>query len=197
MYGRLGDGTKWNWARVSTDTGGFRKWLTANFNILTRADVPGGFGNHRKYETLDPASPNGTATVVESYVKWVGPPRTHQELMGRACEEADGDPRTAFDYLYQSMDAVARFGRTARFDYLTMIGKLGLANIEAPSAYLNHATGPLRGAKLLFGAGIENPASLDLWLVELDGYLGVGMQVLEDSLCNWQKSPSKFKPFRG
>lgn len=197
VYGRLGEGTKWDWASISADADGFRKWLTAHFNILTRTDVPGGFGNHRKYETLDPASPNGTATVVESYVKWVDPPRTHQQLVDQACEETDGDPKRAFDHLYYSMDAVARFGRTARFDYLTMLGKLGLAGIEAPSAYLSQATGPLRGAKLLFGTEMENPGTLDRWLVELDTYLRVGMQVLEDSLCNWQKSPSKFKPFRG
>ena len=28
---------------------------------------------------------------------------------------------------------------------------------------------------------------LDEWLVELDAVLGVGMQVMENSLCNWQK----------
>jgi len=27
--------------------------------------------------------------------------------------------------------------------------------------------------------------------------LNVGMQVLEDSLCNWQKSPRQFVHFRG
>ena len=43
----------------------------------------------------------------------------------------------------------------------------------------------------------ESPVNLDRWLVELNNELKVGMQVLEDSLCNWQKSPEKFKPFRG
>jgi hypothetical protein len=40
-------------------------------------------------------------------------------------------------------------------------------------------------------------ALLEDWLLELDATLGVGMQVMEDSLCNWQKSPIRFKHFRG
>jgi hypothetical protein len=94
------------------------------------------------------------------------------------------------------MDAVASFGRTARFDYLTMVGKLGLAQIEPGSTYMQGSTGPLQGARLLFGEA-ASAAALDAWLVELDGVLDVGMQVLEDALCNWQKSPEKFIPFRG
>jgi Alpha-glutamyl/putrescinyl thymine pyrophosphorylase clade 3 len=99
------------------------------------------------------------------------------------------------------MKSVVSFGRTARFDYLTMIGKLGLASIEPGFAYMGGATGPLRGARLLFfgsaTAGGVTPRQLDAWLAELDAYLGVGMQVLEDSLCNWQKSPGRFLRFRG
>jgi hypothetical protein len=38
---------------------------------------------------------------------------------------------------------------------------------------------------------------LEEWLVQLGAGLGVGMQVLEDALCNWQKSPVQFKRFRG
>jgi hypothetical protein len=48
------------------------------------------------------------------------------------------------------MRAVASFGRTARFDYLTMVGKLGLAGIEPGSTYMQGATGPFTGACLLF-----------------------------------------------
>jgi hypothetical protein len=91
---------------------------------------------------------------------------------------------------------VLRFGRLARFDYLAMLGKLGLAGIKPGSTYLNGATGPLRGARLLFGV-TANHSVLDGWLGELDEELQVGMQVMEDALCNWQKSPSVFEPFRG
>ncbi len=196
VYGRLGEAGRWDWASTSADPSGFRAWLHAHQDDLKREVVPRGFGNHRKYESLDAYSAKGTGAVVESYVRWVSPPRTHQELMEQVCRQADGDPRKAFDLLYQSMRTVARFGRLARFDYLTMLGKLGLADVEPASTYMENSTGPIRGARLLFGAD-ESAATLDQWLVALDAQLRVGMQVLEDALCNWQKSPARFKPFRG
>jgi hypothetical protein len=98
------------------------------------------------------------------------------------------------------MAVVRRFGRTGRFDYLTMLGKIGIAPIIPGSAYLAAATGPRRGARLLFGgttaAALSN-RNLEHWLAGLDQELNVGMQVLEDALCNWQKSPDRFRPFRG
>ncbi len=196
VYGRLGAGVRWDWASVSSDPAGFRTWLDSHQDELKRDGVPRGFGNHRKYESLDAYSTNGTGSVVESYVKWVNPPRTHQQLMAQAYIRAGNDPRKSFDDIYHSMKVVARFGRTARFDYLTMVGKLGLAPIEPPSTYMQGSTGPVQGARLLFG-NQENPVNLDQWLIELEAQLKVGMQVLEDALCNWQKSPDRFKPFRG
>jgi hypothetical protein len=121
-------------------------------------------------------------------------------LMSQFYKEAGDNPQKAFDKLYKSMSAVKRFGRTARFDYLTMIGNLRLAKIEPGSVYLTGATGPRAGARLLLGvkdnALIDNRI-LDNTLKELDKVLNVGFQVLEDSLCNWQKAPSEFVRFRG
>ncbi len=196
VYGRLGDTGHWDWPHVSADPQGFRDWLHEHRADLEREGIPRGFGNHRKYETLDAHSPNGTGAVIETYVQWVSPPRTHRQLVEQICGDAVTDRRQSFDELYCSMQAVRRFGRTARFDYLTMVGKLGLAAIEPGSAYLKGATGPLRGARLLFGEQAR-VATLDSWLLELDARLHVGMQVLEDALCNWQKSPNRFVPFRG
>jgi hypothetical protein len=158
------------------------------------------FGNHRKYQSLDARAPAGTGAAFETYVRWVNPPRTHEALFEETYEDCGRDPRATFDRLYKSMSVVASFGRTARFDYLTMVGKIGLAPIEPGSTYLEGATGPLLGAGLLFGGNSNatiSRTSLDKWLVELGAHLGVGMQVLEDALCNWQKSPSRFKQFRG
>lgn len=196
VYGRLGNGSRWDWARTRADPQGFRAWLDAHLAELKREGLPGGFGNHRKYQSLDAYSATGTGAAVETYVNWVGPPRTHQELMTQAWERASGSPHKAFDDLYRSMRTVASFGRMARFDYLTMVGKLGLAPIEPGSTYMWGSTGPLQGARLLFGSQ-ESPVDLDRWLVELNDQLKVGMQVLEDALCNWQKSPARFEPFRG
>lgn len=195
IYGRLGEAGRWDWRSTSKNPQEFRKWLHAHQAQLTRAGVAGGFGNHRKYESLNARSPNGTGNAVETYVNWIDPPRTHQQLVASALKEAHGDSRKAFDILYRSMSAVSRFGRTARFDYLTMLGKMGLAAIEPGSTYMQGATGPVAGAELLLG--VASKRELDACLVQLDQVLHVGMQVLEDALCNWQKSPGKFKPFRG
>ena len=40
-------------------------------------------------------------------------------------------------------------------------------------------------------------AALEAALTPLRAELNVGFDVLEDALCNWQKSPDEFKPFRG
>jgi hypothetical protein len=111
-----------------------------------------------------------------------------------------GDSRQAFDVLYQSMRVVWHFGRLAKFDYLSMLGKLKLAPIEPGSTYMTGATGPIAGAQLLFGGatGSEWSATrLDRQLLDLESHLSVGMQALEDALCNWQKSPEHFKSFDG
>lgn len=200
VYGCLGNGAPWTWARVSGNPRTFRTWLADSRAALTGDGVARHFGNHRKYESLDAWSPNGTGEAVESYVQWVAPLRTHQQLIQAAQAEVGNDPRRLFHLLYVSMNRVARFGRTAKFDYLTMLGKLRLAPIEPGSTYMEGATGPFTGARLLFGGSTSadfERAELDGWLVELGGQLGVGMQVLEDSLCNWQKSPSRFIAFRG
>jgi hypothetical protein len=200
VYGALGSGMRWDWARTSADPASFRQWLAANVNTLRGDGIARYFGNHRKYQSLDATSPAGTGATVESYVRWVAPQGTHQLLVQNAQTRGGNDPRRTFDHLYRSMDAVVSFGRMAKFDYLTMLGKLGLAGIEPGSAYLEGATGPLRGARLLLGGSVTAALSaptLDGWLVQLGTDLNVGMQVLEDSLCNWQKTPGKFVPFRG
>jgi len=171
--------------------------LEENAENIKRPDVAGGFGNHRKYESLSGSSLAGTGTIVASYVDWVMELGSHRALIDHALKEANGDPKVAFDLLYKSMSKnVYRFGRLAKFDYLTMLGKLGLAPIEAASTYLTGATGPLSGARLLFGKKLS-PKALDQMLIHLDLELNVGMQVLEDSLCNWQKSPNQYRYFGG
>lgn len=200
IYGRLGAGHPWTWREVSRDPRAFREWLQSQQDALKHDGVQRRFGNHRKYESLDAWSDKGTGEVVETYVTWVRPFGTHAALIADTLARAGGDPRRAFRALYESMEAVARFGRTARFDYLAMLGKLGLANIEPDSTYMKGSSGPASGARLLFSGSAQaklKTGDLDQWLVELDRRLGVGMQVLEDALCNWQKSPAKFTPFRG
>ena len=200
VYGAFGTGEPWSWQRVSADVTGFRNWLDAHRQNLTDPSRPYGFGNHRKYESLAGWTDAGTGSVVASYIAWVGDPPEHRIRFGAAIAAAGNDPEAAFDILYKSMGAVDRFGRLARFDYLTMIGRIRLADIHAGKAYLEGSTGPLRGARLLFqpaGGPSLTVATLEAKAAALCPYLGVTFDVFEDALCNWQKSPAEFKRFRG
>jgi hypothetical protein len=194
------DGVPWTYARVANHPDAFEEWLGEAFEWLKGDGSGRRFGNHRKYETLRTDSVRGTSNVVKSYIAWVGANRGHALLLEDAQAALGNDPTVLFDELYRSMGAVISFGRTARFDFLTMVSKLGLANIEPGIPYLVGATGPLDGARLLFGNDRKaalRAEDLDNMVTALGAYLGVGMQVMEDSLCNWQKSPDKFIAFRG
>jgi hypothetical protein len=203
VYGSLGMGQLWDWATTSANPESFRRWLAVNLEVLRNGGTPRYFGNHRKYESLgsNGRGSRGTAEAFATYVGWVTPHRNHCGRFDHAAAESGHDRRRTFHHLYRSMGEVASFGRTARFDYLTMLAKLGLAAIEPGSAYLTGATGPLAGARLLFGRAAERarPREIDRWLVGLEAVLGLsmGMQVLEDALCNWQKNPTRYVSFRG
>lgn len=198
IYGQGGGSENWTWSFTRNNVPLFRTWLSENEMALRTHLHAGAFGNHRKYESIKDGA-NGTGAVVQSYVEWINSNGSHTELINSVRQDTGGDPKTMFGELYRKMN-VHRFGRTAKFDYLTMLGKLGLAAIIPNSAYLVGSTGPLRGAKLLFGGSTTarlDTTFLDQKLVDLDAELDVGMQVLEDSICNWQKSPGSFRPFRG
>ena len=192
LYSGLGSNL-WTWQRVSNDLPSFRAWLKAN-----ESKIGGAFGNHRKYESLNAERPTGTGAVVASYVDWIGPSRSHSKKFADLIHQGGNDPHSIYDLFYHDMQ-VARFGRLGKFDFLCLVGRHDLAPISPGSAYLTGATGPLRGARLLFGgeqrAAID-VATLESGVRELDAVLQVGMQVMEDSLCNWQKSPMRFIHFR-
>ncbi len=50
VYGSLGEAHLWNWDLVSDDTDSFLLWLESHEAALRAS--PGGFGNHRKYESI-------------------------------------------------------------------------------------------------------------------------------------------------
>jgi hypothetical protein len=194
LYAGKPGNSRWTWSVVERNPGKFKDWLHRN-----HAQIGGNFGNHRKYESLK-STGNGTGAVVESYVNWVRMAGSHREMFDSYVAAAAGNPRQAFHALYKSMDVVRRFGRTGRFDYLTMISKLGLASIEADATYMGDATGPAKGARLLFDGAISSKTlrpQLEFHSQQLEKALSCGMQVVEDSLCNWQKSPNQYVSFRG
>lgn len=195
VYGGLGAASPWTWVRTSANLGEFEKWYLAHADQL--AGIP--FGNHRKYESIRPGADNNLVTTVESYVSWLGSNRGFLLLVADTSLDANEDPKALFDALYRACPIV-QFGRTAKFDFLTMIGKLGIADIEPPVPYFPGASGPANGARLLLAddpkAKIKT-AELTAQIVALASHLQVGMQVMEDALCNWQKSQFRYRPFRG
>lgn len=193
VYRGLGDEVRWDWETIVGHVGEFRDWLNTS-EIELKSN--GKFGNHRKYENCNGSKARGTGAAIASYVSWVGPDHDHVQLINSAKDAVGDNPQELFDFLYKTMN-VATFGRMGKFDYLTAIGKLGLANIEPGNTYLKGSTGPWRGVQAMFGN--YESEMLDLLLEELAARLSFpfGMQVLEDAICNWQKSPSTYKYFKG
>jgi len=195
FYNQLGGGSQWTWEEVVDAPERVAIWLDRNRDRLR---VSGGrFGNHRKYESLAGSGTSGTGYAIATYVRWVG--ATHRALF-EAAGGTSTTPEQRFSALYQSMGQVARFGRIGRFDYLSLIYKLDLADIVPDSCHLAGATGPKSGAKLLL-RGSPNASArindLEAQLLALGKTLGVSPDVLEDAICNWQKSPGAYSFFSG
>lgn len=191
VYGKLEGPDRWTWGELVSDPNNFVEWIEENTDTLAET---GKFSNHRKYESI-----GKSGEVVRSYIEWVGENSSHRQKIESLSGENEDTPALLFDTLYHSMHSVLRFGRTAKFDYLCMIGKLRLANVEPGFTYMSGATGPIVGARLLFQNQNLRPRQLETFLGELKDHLNLhfGMQVLEDALCNWQKSPSRYEYFRG
>lgn len=189
VYGRLGNGM-WDWLAVAGSPASFDNWMAANWTTIR-----GNFGSHRKYESLRPGSRRYTGLVVREYVRMIGT-QGHQAFFQNVLVNGSND---LFDSMYRAVK-LPSFGRLAKFDFLMLLSRYGIMPMQPLSAYLQGATGPRRGANLLFAGSADSNTSskqLQLMLDELDDDLHVGMAVLEDALCNWQKQPFKFFHFRG
>ncbi len=192
VYGRLGLGC-WDWQTVAANPDRFFEWYRRNW-----ARVGGRFGNHRKYESLRPTANRNFEKVVRAYLAWIGS-SGHRAFFASSVRRMGNDPHVIFDGLYRSM-RVTSFGRLAKFDYLMMLARYGIIPAAPGSAYLDQATGPAEGTRLLFdGQRSSTTANAQLQgaLDELGTSLGVGMEVLEDAICNWQKSSQAFVHFKG
>ncbi len=200
IYGNLGEGEYWSWNNIKNNLEVFRKWLDDNIDTIKPQIGLYGFGNHRKYESLNPYSRRGTGAVISSYVEWINSNVNHSGLFQCAQELNALDPQRTFDYVFRTMTDVIGFGRTGRYDYLSTVGLLGIANIKPGSLYLPHSTGPLSGARLLLGGtknSIMNIDELNLLVNNFTKKTQIEIWILEDALCNWQKSPTHFVKFRG
>lgn len=201
IYSGLGTKT-WTWASITDDFEEFENWFKRETHGLSLKSKERQYGNHRKYETLKDNSRRSIPKVFKSYIDFIGKTNSHTARFAEA-ESLAKTPEALFELLYSNMNSVTSFGRTAKFDYLTMLRKMDLLNLEPGHLFLSGSTGPIKGCRLLFnnnrGNG-DSVAVLNEKLSSLSNILPIGflrMQVLEDSLCNWQKSPSVYNYFGG
>lgn len=152
----------------------------------------GNFSNHRKYtkKSLD-----GEKGVLYSFDFVLDnlPLYTPDEIV-------------PFDEIYRNALSIPNFGRMAAFDFTCNLCKCGL-NVEEPeSMYQSYSTGPLEALNdFLILSGVDNaPKSLQIsigdellrWF-ETNSDIYMLAQVLEDTICNWQKSPNSHTRYFG
>ena len=195
IYGRFGQGGVWDWSSASQNPQAITSWLQANYPHVTSAGRSRRFGNHRKYETLKPGV-KGTGHALETYINWVKSYGSHRGLIQSAQATVGQNPQEVFAYLYRDLDRVAKLGRLGKFDLLCNLSNLQIAPIFPDKGYIAQATGPKAGARLLFGNGLTT-SQLESACTDLASFLNLSAQVIEDSLCNWQKSPETYRYFSG
>jgi hypothetical protein len=186
FYGKFEKGS-WNWETVVQSPASVKSWML-KCGEAELAELK--FGNHRKYETNNPRSPAGPPAVITSFVEW-----SRYNGGGSAwrafdsATRANPTPEKAFAHLYQSLTPVKRFGRTAKFDFLCLLGNLGILDVTPGHCYLRGATGPKQGALLLVTGKKKGKLTtrVQTTIEELRKALCVSVEAMEDALCNWQK----------
>ncbi|MGC0950893.1 hypothetical protein [Pantoea agglomerans] len=201
IYSGLGTIT-WTWDHITSNFEDFEKWFKKSSPYLVSNSKERQYGNHRKYETLKNDSRRSIPKVFKSYIEFIGNTKSHEARFAEA-ETMSTSPDLLFEILYSNMRSVISFGRTAKFDYLTMLRKTNLLSLEPGHLFLNGSTGPIKGCRLLYSnnkGAVDSVLDLNEKLSLLSKILPIGylkMQVLEDALCNWQKSPDRYKYFGG
>lgn len=182
IFGSFGDGPIWTKEKYAESPEDFVAMLNANSASLAVANIAGQYSNHRRYVSRKPDS---IAMTFQTAYAWLFKFGSFSDHVRDVHRRRGQEPKGAFDELYTSMKSVHTYGRLGAFDFLTMLGKLDLAPILPGSTYLVGATGPLRGARLLFHGATDYPIApreLQARFDYLDGFLKIGMQPLEDSV---------------
>lgn len=150
------------------------EWIDTNAEALHQLAK---FGDHRAYQSHRASAPTSTGRVIRSLAAWLtaNPHELHPET-------------SDFDRLYHALEPVIGFGRTARYDYARLLGLLGLAPLEPAQCYFRGSSGPQRGARTLFDLPGRPFDQLEEHARGLGRELGLGMIIVEDVCCQWQKS---------
>jgi alpha-glutamyl/putrescinyl thymine pyrophosphorylase-like protein len=168
----------WTWDRVSSEPDSLKSWLAKNCKNLRLL----GFGNHRKYESQKPLI---LYNVILSFLDWAKDnggtlASSFRTSISESLEEK-------FDLLYHSLsDGLFRFRRTGAFDLLCLLGDMGILAVRPGSCFLPGSTGPLKGAKKLWGRR-RRPQELSDLADATARTLKIQFDVFEDALCMWQK----------
>ncbi len=195
VYGKLGEDNYWTWPQITSDILGFKDWLDQNISEIKRH---GSFGNHRKYQSL---KINSNGSTIDTFTTFFSITDNNFELFTEDIPmQIKADKHQYFDYLYKKFSGIKGFGRLAVFDFVCMLGKIGIVLAEPGSPYLGN-DGPIKGTKLLFNAPSSSTNELNTFLKNIgdsafDDYPFI-MQILEDCVCNWQKRPDSYKLFLG
>lgn len=193
LYGGTTTNITWNWNQVFNNISRYIDWINENRAIIKRE---ASFGNHRKFETFKPGN-NSNANTIQTYLELIKGYGSQKAFFTNVINNTSS-LMEAFDRLYDILDPVNRFGRTSKFDFLTMLGKINIIPVEPGKLYLNNSTGPLQGCRILFGENMKTEVyenKLSNLHITLDQKFG--MQILEDAICNWQKSPNRYTKFIG
>lgn len=187
FYGKSGE-VLWNWKYVYENADSVQNWMILNEKRFKHLK----FGNHRKFEPKNPKNPKSTPTVIKSFVEWVkrsGQGSPYQAL--RIVSQADTTTER-FDRAYHGI-SFPRFGRTAKFDFLCLLGNLGILEISPPHCYLAEGTGPKKGVlQMVIGKNKGRvTANIEKIIEQLRMKLGIPVEAMEDALCNWQKGRQK------
>lgn len=172
----FGEDPHWTWNRVNGNRSELREWLLGHQHDLDEL----AFGNHRKFESKNPAR---LFEVIDSFVCLV---ITRGGTPARLFDVETDSPERRFEVLFERLRPLNRFGRTGIFDFLSALADLQLIEAEPGSCHLIGATGPLRGARRLWGLGLSDE-KLEELADHLSLRLGFSPRIVEDALCNWQK----------
>lgn len=198
LYSKLGQNGNniWSWQDVTTNSKAFLTWLENN-SLQIKGNAK--FGNHRRYQSISAISNAGTGATISSYINLIG--KSHSSFFSDIIKDSPA-PKILFNRLYKIYKReIKGFSRLGTFDFICMLGKCGILNVDPDTPYLKGSSGPLIGAQMLYNLHGKQgtAAALENYLINFEAHLQLnfGMQVLEDALCNWQKNPTQYIYFNG
>lgn len=153
IYGGSTDGKEWTWKQVSKDGEIFRDWLLHHQDGLAKN---GSMGEAHKYVAFTSEKASKMGRDIQSYIRWVKSEGSHQELLTKSVNISKEQPAVAFHHLYQSMIEQVKVKKSINFNYLSLIGAIGLARVEPEKPYLNDLLFSKIGARWLFGSDKTN-----------------------------------------